>query len=124
MVSKTIRLTPHPNRLECNKLFPSLVHLPFLSEAPGLPPTPDGGSRTRECPYDWVIFLGGTNDLAYSIAPTKIYDEIVAITNLPLATGARVLLMTVPECGAKSEKLNQRRDTLNELLKGDGREGV
>lgn len=85
---------------------------------------PDGASRNRECPYDWVVFLGGTNDIAYSIAPTKIYDEIVAITNLPLATGARVLLMTVPECAAKSEKLDRRRDELNGLLKGDGRSGV
>ncbi|PBP19456.1 asparagine amidase a [Diplocarpon rosae] len=81
-------------------------------------------SQTRECPYDWVVFLGGTNDLAYSISPNKIYDEIKAITDLPLATGARVLLLTVPDCSAKSAKLDRVRGELNGLLKSDARDGV
>ncbi|KAK0108547.1 hypothetical protein ONS95_003347 [Cadophora gregata] len=80
--------------------------------------------RTRESPFDWVIFLGGTNDLAYSILPTKIYDEIEAITALPLETGAQVLTLTVPECGVKSAKLDGRRGELNRLIKEDGRENV
>ncbi|KAH7419702.1 SGNH hydrolase-type esterase domain-containing protein [Cadophora sp. MPI-SDFR-AT-0126] len=83
-----------------------------------------GVKRTRESPYDWVIFLGGTNDLAYSLSPTKIHDEIKAITALPLETGAKVLLMTVPECGVKNKKLDERRNELNSLIKGDERDGV
>ncbi|PVH72044.1 GDSL-like Lipase/Acylhydrolase [Cadophora sp. DSE1049] len=83
-----------------------------------------GATRTRERPYDWIIFLGGTNDLAYSISPTKIHDEIKAITALPLETGAKVLMLTVPECGVKNAKLDERRDELNGLISGDGREGV
>ncbi|PBP18403.1 asparagine amidase a [Diplocarpon rosae] len=81
-------------------------------------------NQIRECPYDWVVFLGGTNDLAYSISPNKIYDETKAITDIPLATGARVLLLTVPECSAKSAKLDQVRGALNGLLKDDARDGV
>ncbi|KAH7364741.1 SGNH hydrolase-type esterase domain-containing protein [Rhexocercosporidium sp. MPI-PUGE-AT-0058] len=80
--------------------------------------------KTPSRPYDWVVFLGGTNDLAYSIPPSKIYDEIKAITAMPLETGARVLILTVPECGVKNEKLDGRRGELNALIKGDGREGV
>ncbi|CAL3973261.1 unnamed protein product [Diplocarpon coronariae] len=81
-------------------------------------------TQARECPYDWVVFLGGTNDLAYSISPTKIYQEIKAITDIPLATGARVLLLTVPECETKNEKLDRARGDLNGLLKSDARDGV
>ncbi|KAI9053807.1 hypothetical protein LZ554_002755 [Drepanopeziza brunnea f. sp. 'monogermtubi'] len=81
-------------------------------------------ANTTEHPYDWVVFLGGTNDLAFSVPPDRIYDEIKAITDLPLSTGARVLLLTVPECSAKSEKLDRNRGELNELLKRDRREGV
>ncbi|KAL2060197.1 hypothetical protein VTL71DRAFT_9592 [Oculimacula yallundae] len=75
-------------------------------------------------PYDWVVFLGGTNDIAYCVAPSKIYAEIRAITAVPLDSGARVLLLTIPECAYKDEANDSRRDELNALIKGDGREGV
>ncbi|KAL5320392.1 hypothetical protein ACEPPN_011193 [Leptodophora sp. 'Broadleaf-Isolate-01'] len=80
--------------------------------------------NTPPRPYDWVVFLGGTNDLAYSISTTKIHDEIKAITALPLETGAKVLMLTVPECGVKNEKLDNRRNELNKLIREDAREGV
>ncbi len=71
-----------------------------------------------------MIFLGGTNDLAYHRPPTKIYETIQAITARPLADGARVLLLTVPECGVRNEALDRERGELNGLLRADGREGV
>lgn len=32
--------------------------------------------------------------------------------------------MTVPECGVKSEKLDHKRNELNQYIKGDERDGV
>jgi hypothetical protein len=56
----------------------------------------------------------------------EIYSAIKSITSLPLENGARVLLMTVPECGVRSERLDRKRDELNGFIKEDGRarEGV
>ncbi len=50
--------------------------------------------------------------------------EIRKVTAVPLAQGARVLVMTVPECGANSARLNGKREALNEAIKSDEREGV
>ncbi|CZT02798.1 related to esterase [Rhynchosporium graminicola] len=77
-----------------------------------------------QSPYDWVVFLGGTNDIAFQKSPTDIFSEIRTITNLNLENGARVLILTVPECGVKNKGLDQRRNDLNDLIKGDEREGV
>ncbi|KAG4416287.1 hypothetical protein IFR04_010568 [Cadophora malorum] len=83
-----------------------------------------GAKRVRESPFDWVIFLGGTNDIAYGVSTNKLYDEIKAITAIPLKTGAKVLMLTVPECGVKSANLDERRNELNALIKGDERKDV
>ncbi|KAG4427229.1 hypothetical protein IFR05_017288 [Cadophora sp. M221] len=80
--------------------------------------------KTPPRPYDWVVFLGGTNDVGTGVPSTKIFNEIKAITAFPLETGAKVLMLTVPECGVKSEKLDERRNALNTLIKEDAREGV
>ncbi|TVY59618.1 hypothetical protein LSUE1_G008890, partial [Lachnellula suecica] len=61
-----------------------------------------GPTRTREEPYDFVVFLGGTNDIAYNRAPSDIFADIKAVLAQPLANGARVLLLTVPECGVRN----------------------
>jgi len=84
----------------------------------------DGSNRTREEPYDWVIFLGGTNDIAWGKSIDDIYSSILGITNIPLENGARLLIMTVPECHAKIQRLNDKRDKLNSLIKGDTRDDV
>jgi len=83
-----------------------------------------GAKRVRESPFDWVIFLGGTNDIAYGVSTNKLYDEIKAITAIPLKTGAKVLMLTVPECGVRSANLDERRNDLNALIKGDERKDV
>lgn len=85
---------------------------------------PDSSAETDESLYDWVVFLGGTNDLGSGKAAVKIWDEIKAVTDLPLSTGAQVLLLTVPECGVKVEKLDKKRGALNALILEDGRKGV
>lgn len=78
----------------------------------------DGNDRTQESPYDLVIFLGGTNDLAFNRPPQDIFDSIKAVLKFPLDNGARVLVMTIPECGVVSKKLDARRDEVNGLIRG------
>jgi lysophospholipase L1-like esterase len=69
--------------------------------------------------------LGGTNDLAWGKSASTIHDALLSITDIPLNCGAKLLLFTVPECASKQgSSLDARRDELNELIKGDGRENV
>jgi hypothetical protein len=53
-----------------------------------------------------------------------IYEAIVKVTDLPLAKGSKILLFTVPECGAVSASLDAKRNKLNEFIKNDTRENV
>jgi lysophospholipase L1-like esterase len=79
---------------------------------------------TRLPKYDWVVFLGGTNDLGWGGSARGIWEKVLEITGIPLRDGAKLLLMTVPECGVRREGLDRRRDELNGLIRGDAREGV
>jgi lysophospholipase L1-like esterase len=81
----------------------------------------DGPSRTEETPYDWVLFLGGTNDLGYGLKPTEIFTAIRDVIGIPLSYGARILLITIPECAAKSTALDMKRNELNEMMKEEAR---
>lgn len=65
-----------------------------------------------------MIFLGGTNDLGYGRDASDIFADIKKVLRMPLDHGARVVVMTVPECGVKSEKLDARRDELNGFIRG------
>jgi hypothetical protein len=82
----------------------------------------DPSRRGEQGNFDWVIFLGGTNDLGWGKSPMEIYSAIKSITSLPLENGVRVLLMTVPECAVRSKSLDSRRDELNGMIRE--REGV
>lgn len=46
------------------------------------------------------------------------------MTQIPLDAGAKVLLMTVPECAVISESLDAKRDALNRLIMEDSRDWV
>ncbi|TVY48986.1 hypothetical protein LOCC1_G000783 [Lachnellula occidentalis] len=83
-------------------------------------------NRTSEEPYDLVIFLGGTNDLGYGRSADDIFADIKKVLRIPLDHGARVVVMTVPECAVKSEKLDAKRDALNGSIRGfvEEKEGV
>jgi len=78
----------------------------------------------EETSYDWVIFLGGTNDLGWGCSVKEIWDMISSITSIPLRHQANVLMLTVPECGVENEKLDAKRNELNALIKGDDRDGM
>lgn len=47
-----------------------------------------------------------------------------AITQIPLSSGSRILMLTVPECGVEDARLDASRDELNALILGDKRENV
>ena len=85
---------------------------------------PDSAENSGEDPYDWVIFLGGTNDIGWGKKIDDIWNAVVEITDIPLKSGAKLLMITVPECGAKSDSLDAKRNDLNSRIKNDSREGV
>ncbi|CAI0655402.1 unnamed protein product [Colletotrichum noveboracense] len=66
--------------------------------------------------YDWVIILGGTNDLAYSVPPEKIFQSLLAVYNTALEKGSKVLALTVPETAIKHTKVDAARSQLNSAI--------
>lgn len=83
-----------------------------------------GSLHEKATQWDWLVFLGGTNDLGYGRSVEAIWETIFSVTSIPMARGAKVLLLTVPECSAKNSQLDRRRRELNEKIRGDDREGV
>ncbi|KAH7171062.1 SGNH hydrolase-type esterase domain-containing protein [Dactylonectria macrodidyma] len=77
---------------------------------------PHYGTRCSKRVLDWVIVLAGTNDMAYGISPTSVYESLQKAWDIPLSKGSKVLALTVPECHARSEKLDKRRDELNRSI--------
>lgn len=82
-------------------------------------------------PFDWTIVLGGTNDLAYSISPTSIFENLSKTWSVALNSGSKVLALTVPECGPKGsppngsirDKMAQNKAELNDLIKNYEKRG-
>lgn len=66
--------------------------------------------------YDWIIILGGTNDLGYGRDATTIFNALSPLWELAYVHGANVLSLTVPECEVRNAALNARRDELNEMI--------
>ena len=92
--------------------------------------------NAEEKPYDWIIVLGGTNDLGWSELPEKIYEGLSMILALDSAipnayqefpllekvwrvaldSGANVLALNVLEAEVTSGTIVQRRNELNKLI--------
>ncbi|KAK1600628.1 GDSL-like Lipase/Acylhydrolase [Colletotrichum navitas] len=73
-------------------------------------------SETSQAAYDWVIVLGGTNDLAYSVPPERIFESLRQVYDSAIAKGAKVLALTVPECANQDDELDSRRRQLNNAI--------
>lgn len=85
----------------------------------------DNGVNANDAPFDWLVFLGGTNDLAYSKTAEEIWEAISAVISIPMVRDyAKVLLCTVPECGVKHERLDGKREELNEKIRSEERNGL
>lgn len=66
--------------------------------------------------YDWVIVLGGTNDLGRGYPASKIYPALQEVWEVALDNGAFVLALTIPECSVASTTLDQRRNEVNSSI--------
>ncbi|GFF51370.1 hypothetical protein IFM46972_09281 [Aspergillus udagawae] len=73
--------------------------------------------------YDWVIILGGTNDLGRGYQASKIYPALQEVWEVALHNGANVLALTVPECSVVSTTLDRRRNEVNSSILAHKAEG-
>lgn len=74
-------------------------------------------------PFDWVIILGGTNDLAYPWDATAIYERLKSLYVTCTEYGAKVLALTIPETARQSASIVARRNAVNKCImdrEGDG----
>lgn len=92
--------------------------------------------KAQDVPYDWIIVLGGTNDLGWGERPDHIYEGLSRwmtlldssgrltfcvcpseeIWRLALDTGANVLALSVLEGEHTSGDIVQRRKELNNRI--------
>uniref|UniRef100_A0A8H7TKU5 SGNH hydrolase-type esterase domain-containing protein n=1 Tax=Bionectria ochroleuca TaxID=29856 RepID=A0A8H7TKU5_BIOOC len=64
--------------------------------------------------YDWVIMLGGTNDLGSVISEDRILEALEDRWAKVLSKGGKLLALTVPECHSRPGWLVERRALLND----------
>ena len=57
----------------------------------------DGTLKESKQPYDWIIILGGTNDLAHRENPDKILASLSQMHDRAKETGARTLVLAIPQ---------------------------
>ncbi|KAL9598079.1 MAG: hypothetical protein Q9219_004710 [cf. Caloplaca sp. 3 TL-2023] len=73
-------------------------------------------TKADHAPYDWVIVLGGTNDLAWSERADRIYEALKKVWTVALDCGANVLAASVLEAEHTTGDVVQRRKELNSLI--------
>ncbi|KAG9249652.1 putative GDSL-like lipase/acylhydrolase [Emericellopsis atlantica] len=66
--------------------------------------------------YDWVIMLGGTNDLGSFVSPEDIFQALHDHWHRVLRKGCKILALTIPECGARHERLDRARKIVNDRI--------
>ncbi|KAL9065545.1 MAG: hypothetical protein Q9161_008149 [Pseudevernia consocians] len=69
-----------------------------------------------ETPYDWIIVMGGTNDLAWGRPPDTIYEGLKKVWKVALDTGANVLALNVLEAEGSEDAENSERNSLNNKI--------
>jgi len=67
-------------------------------------------------PYDWTVILGGTNDLGYGQDEAQTFRNLAQAWDVALANQSKVLVLTVPEAGMKSDRLDAKRKRLNKMI--------
>ncbi|EPE02479.1 gdsl-like lipase acylhydrolase [Ophiostoma piceae UAMH 11346] len=73
--------------------------------------------------YDWIIVLGGTNDLAMGVLPEGIFENLERTWTLARLKKTKVLALTVPDIANTTvskafSRISSCRDHLNELIIG------
>ena len=101
--------------------------------------------KAKNDPYDWILIMGGTNDLAWGRQPENIYEdlskctfvvrwdfggivhagvflgefvngEVEKVWNMALDSGASVLGLSIPEAAATIGSIVQRRSAVNAMI--------
>ncbi|KAH6691704.1 SGNH hydrolase-type esterase domain-containing protein [Plectosphaerella plurivora] len=72
--------------------------------------------RRAAAPYDWVIILGGTNDLAYGVATETICDALDESYITALKGDRKVLALTIPETHGTKAALKAKRAEINDFI--------
>ena len=71
--------------------------------------------------------LTANSDIAAGVKPEEIFAKLQEVWDIPLRRKSKVLALTVPEVGAfgiVKERLDARRNKLNDLIKGYKKEGL
>ncbi|KAL8724206.1 MAG: hypothetical protein Q9166_008084 [cf. Caloplaca sp. 2 TL-2023] len=74
-------------------------------------------TKAKDSPYDWIIVLGGTNDLGWGEKSDSVYEALKEVWTVALDTGANVLALSVLEAAYTSGGAVQRRNALNSLIR-------
>ncbi|KAL9605345.1 MAG: hypothetical protein Q9179_001473 [Wetmoreana sp. 5 TL-2023] len=72
--------------------------------------------KAKDAPYDWILILGGTNDLGWSEKPEAMYEALKKVWTVALDTGANVLALSVLEAEYTAGDIVERRNNLNSLI--------
>ncbi|CAK7227697.1 hypothetical protein SEUCBS140593_006663 [Sporothrix eucalyptigena] len=86
----------------------------------------------QEVPFDWVIILGGTNDLSINSPPETIFEHLERTWSFAKLRKSKVLALTVPEVALLPSTnsarplvtLADRRNMLNSLILGYKAPGI
>lgn len=67
-------------------------------------------------PYDWVLILGGVNDLGNEEGPHTIADGLYKLYSICKEYGAQVLAMTIMESSVATDSFEKRRNMVNQMI--------
>eukprot|EP01119_Soliformovum_irregulare_P006826 TRINITY_DN19248_c0_g1_i1.p1 TRINITY_DN19248_c0_g1~~TRINITY_DN19248_c0_g1_i1.p1 ORF type:complete len:205 (-),score=18.12 TRINITY_DN19248_c0_g1_i1:173-697(-) len=72
----------------------------------------------QESEYDWVIILGGTNDLSVG-DPAVILDNLTSMHRMSKESGAKSIVVTIPHVSSSSYPLHliEKRKMINDELR-------
>ena len=72
-------------------------------------------------PYDWVVILGGTNDLGMNLKSDELLPHLLKLHDRAKETGAKTLALAIPqfryELSPKNETYKNEKAKVNEGLK-------
>ena len=81
--------------------------------------TPNNQAR-----FDWVIVQGGGNDLGRGEDAQIVFESLKQIWDVALASGAKVLALTVTETASPSSQVRMRYNALNQMILQDNTKGL
>ena len=72
-------------------------------------------------PYDWILVLGGTNDLGHGLGAGELLPHLLGLHDRARQTGARTMALAIPqfvhELNPGNEDYRRRKAEVNEGMK-------